>query len=207
MNTTKKSLATATIAATALAGLGVLNAPTASAEAAATKTFSKTFQQTCQQVGPLTDQELQATVSGVQPVGVKRGAAFKLTNVKIKVVVPANINSVLATTGVRSATVTFSVVNLKNTNLAPATKDAIATNVTTKRIQVVAGQTSSFVVPKVGGLTVGLKGGTKVGPGTMRSGNVAATFQGYDANGNKLGPANVVRCAAENVVLGTVRVS
>ena len=208
MNTTKKSLATATIAATALAGFSFALAPAANAEAAATKTFTKSFSQICQTVGPLQNQKLGATVSGTVPTTVKRGAPFKLTNTKIKVTVPANINTILSSTGIASATVTFSVININNVDLAPAVKDTVVTNVTTARIPVVAGQPSSFVAPKTGGLpAVALKGGTKAGTATIKSGAVKATFQGYNAAGAKQGGPQPVSCSPANAVLTTLKVS
>ena len=209
MNTTKKSLATATIAATALAGFSFALAPAANASsAAATKSFSKSFTQTCQQVGPLTDQKLGATVSGTVPTTVKRGAAFKLTNTKIKVTVPANINTILAGSGITTATVTFSVVNINNVDLAPTVKDTVATNITTAKIPVVPGKPSNFVAPKAGTLpAVALKGGAKAGTATIKSGAVKSTFQGYDKTGAKVGGPQTVSCAAVNAVLTTIKVS
>ncbi len=207
MNTTKKSLATATVAATALAGFGFVMAPSANAAATANKAFSKSFTQTCQQVGPLTNQKLGATVSGTIPATVKKGAAFTLTGAKIKVVVPAGINTVLAGSGITSATVTFSVINLNNTNITPATIDAVKTNITTARIPVNPGQTSSFVAPTKGGLTVALKGGTKAGAATLKAGSVAATFQGYNAAGGKVGGAQPVSCSASNTLLTSITIN
>jgi hypothetical protein len=207
MNTTKKSLATATVAATALAGFGFVLAPSANAATTANKAFTKTFQQTCQQVGPLTNQKLGATVSGITPATVKKGAAFSLTSAKIKVVVPAGINTVLAGSGISSATVTFSVINLNNVNIAPATVDAVKTNITTARIPVVPGQTSSFAVPKTGGLTVALKGGTKAGAASIKAGSIKATFQGYNSSGAKVGGAQVVSCSASNTVLTSLTIN
>jgi hypothetical protein len=207
MNTTKKSLATATVAATALAGFGFVLAPSANASATATKAFTKTFQQTCQQVGILTNQKLSATVSGVTPTTVKKGAAFSLTGAKIKVVVPAGINTVLSGSGISSATVTFSVINLNNVNLSPTTVDAVKTNITTAKIPVVAGKTSTFAVPKTGTLSVALKGGTKAGAATIKAGSITATFQGYNSSGAKVGGAQPVSCSASNTVLTSLTVN
>jgi len=208
MNTTKKSLATATVAATALAGLGLVIAPSANAAATANKTFSTSFTQNCGKVGDfLTNQKLGATVSGTLPASVKKGAAFSLTGAKIKVVVPSVINTFLAGGGVTSATVTFSVVNLNNTNITPATIDAVKTNITTVKIPVVAGKTSTFTAPTSGGLTVALRGGTKAGAATIKAGSVAATFQGFNATGGKVGGAQPVSCSASNTVLTSITIN
>ena len=206
MKITKKSLATATIAATALAGAGFASAPAASADAAATKTFSKSFQQRCN-VGPFGPRDLGVTVSGVIPTAVKKGAAFNVTNAKIRVTIPATLNSAAYAAGARSQTVTFSVVNLNNTNIAPAVKDAIATNITTARTAVPANAPSSFLAPKTGGLTVPLKGGANVGTGTLKSGSVSATFQLYNAAGAAIGGPQTVTCGATNIVLTTTKIT
>ncbi len=207
MNTTKKSLATATVAATALAGFSFALAPAANAQALATKTFSKAFTQKCQTVGPFGANSLGATVSGVVPTAVKKGAAFNLTNAKVKTTIPATLNSAAFAAGGRSQIVTFTVINLDNTKIAPSVKNILTKATSAARTPIVAGQASSFTVPVVGGLTVPLKAGTTTGLGSIKSGQVTATFQLFDANGNALGGPQPVSCGAQNILLTTINIT
>lgn len=212
MTITKKSLVTATVAATALAGVSLAVAPAANAATTATKSFSKSFNQNCT-VGPFGSHVLGASVSGVTPTTVKRGAAFKLTNGKIKVVVGVaadpgpNLNAQAYSVGARFQKVTFKTVNLNNTNLAPATKNALTTSITTAFVPVPNGGTSNFLAPATGALTVALKGGTKAGTGTIKAGSVSATFTLYDAAKNPILQNQPVTCGATNTVLTTLKVS
>lgn len=212
MKMTKKTLATATVAATALAGLSVAVAPGASAATTATKSFSKSFNQTCT-VGPFGSHILGATVSGTTPTTVKRGAAFSLTNGKIKVVVGVaadgapNLNAQAFSVGARFQKVTFKTVNLNNTDIAPATKNALTKSITTGFVPVPNGGTSNFLAPTSGALTVALKGGTKAGTGTIKAGSVSATFTLYDAAKNPILQNQPVTCGATNTALTTLKVS
>lgn len=201
MNTTKKSLATATIAATALAGLSFAFAPGATAATTATKTFTKSFPDSCS-VGFFGQYNLQATVSGTVPTAVARNAKFNLTNAKIRVVLPGNLNAQAYAAGARFTKVTFKVVNLNNVKIVPATKDAVATDITTGFVAVPNGATSAFNAPTTGGLTVPLTAGTTTGTGKLNAGAVQATFTLYNAAKQPIISGQSVTCAAPKTATG-----
>lgn len=209
MNTSTKSLATAAAAATALAGFTFAFAPAAGATASATTTFAKSFQQVCQTVGPFGQRTLGAKITGVKPTSVVHGSPFMLTNLKIGVTVPGDLNTAAAATGAKSQTVTFSIVNLNNKNITPTTYDIVKTNVTTAPVNIVAGLPSTFLAPPTGGLTAALTAGV-AGTGTVRSGKVVATFQlysGTNGTGSTIGGPQPVSCAAQNVLLTAITIT
>lgn len=206
MKTITKRVAMATIAATSVAGLSLVVSPAANAAPTATKSFSKSFPQQCT-VAPFTGtQTLGATVSGVVPTSVKHGTAFKLTNSKITTVVPASLNAQAYALGGRYQKVTFKVVNLDNTNISPATKNALTKSITTAFVAVPANASTKFTVPTTGGITVPLVAG-KVGTGTLKAGSVSATYTLYNAQKQVLAGNQVVKCGATNTVLTTVKIS
>ncbi len=177
MNPTFKMLATTTLAATALAGVGAF-APAASAAPAATKTFAQSFTDTCA-VNPFGNFPLGAAVTGTAPTTVVHGAAFKLTNLKIKVTVPGSLNATAAGAGAKYQRVTFQIVNINNKGITPAVADTVKTDFTTGFVPVVANKPSVFTAPATGGLSVALKAGAK-GTGTIQAGSVQASFTLYD---------------------------
>lgn len=203
MKTTTKGLATATIAATALAGISFAVTPAANASAAANKTFHTNVKPTCK-VGSFGNHVLPSVVSGTVPTSVKRGAAFSMTGSNIKVTVPADLNQQAYTVGARFQKVTFKVVNVNNTNIAPSVKDTVTKDFTTGFVPVPANGTSSFLTKTV---SVPLKGGTKAGTGTIKAGSVTSTFTLYDANKNVLLANQPVSCGATNTPLVAIKIT
>lgn len=210
MNLTKKSLATATVAATALAGMSVALAPAATAATAGTlanKNFTKSFVSTCQ-VGPFGTQRLPSKVTGTVPSSVAKGSAFKLTNGKITVTVPASLNQQAYAAGARYQKVTFKTVNLSNRNITPKVKDTVVNDITTPFVAVPQNANSNFTVPSGAGLTVPLKAGTTAGTGSLGVGSVQATFTLYNANKQPILSDQSVNCAepTPRVTLTTIQI-
>ena len=198
----KKSLATATIAATALAGLGLATAPGASAAETATKTVTKTFTQNCQTVGPLGARSFPSTITVTQPVSVKRGAAFSITT-KLKINVPASVNTSAAALGADQQVTTLTVVNVNTTLLSKATTDLTgAGSAKAPKAPVTSGKPSTLVFPA---LKTAFKAGAKAGNAAAKTGSITGNFQLYK-NGAALGGPLPLQCAAQNVLVTSIKI-
>lgn len=200
----KKTLTSATIAATAVAGLGLATAPMASAAPTATKTVSKSFVQTCQTVGPLGSRKFPSKITVTQPTSVKHGTSFTVTTL-LNITVPASVNSAAHSLGANSQRTTLKTINVNTTLLSKATTDITGAGSTTAPVAPVGTSATTLKFPKI---TTKFTAGSKAGSASVKTGSISGSFVLYaSANGSGPGSTQQLSCAAQNVPVTSITIS